>query len=368
MRSPRCPTRSGHSSPSTGAVGRSCGVPPRRRDRDGGADWRAQAYAAGGLPAPRRDRVGARPGGYRRRLGQAARTTAGDNVRALDRRSPCGRKAELAVDRAIGLTVRMRLAAEPGLSRVPEFCTSIDEAVLRARRSGPAGNCARGWPTFFPRRRRRLSFAASSFSLLSAPWLGTHAVSARRRAACSARPRRSRAFGQIAQQRLLDRAARARLLADGAAAAHPPRCQRPPACAGRPGAALRRRLADLRLEGHPCPRAHHRAARAASTCAASRRPRPANPALHDRHPDARSASSSRAAPIAWRRTRPASCGGSAGGGRHGRPWRSSTARRSRTAPTSTTSCRSPPTCARAREAVAWTYGLTEQRYRPVVRT
>jgi hypothetical protein len=28
----------------------------------------------------------------------------------------------------------------------------------------------------------------------------------------------------------------------------------------------------------------------------------------------------------------------------------------------------PPTMRTAREAVAWTYGLTEQRYRPVVRT
>jgi hypothetical protein len=99
------------------------------------------------------------------------RPSAGDNVRSLVIDS-VRRKVELAVDRAISLSVRMAIANVPGLSRTPEFCTTIEEAVLRL--------CDERSPMLrtrladlFSRRHRRLSFAASSFGMQSAPWLGT---------------------------------------------------------------------------------------------------------------------------------------------------------------------------------------------------
>jgi len=127
------------------------------------------AYAAAGLPAPSEIVWEQGPadlaGTWTKR-----RNAVGDNVRALVV-DAVRRKAELAVDRAMSLNVRMLLANEPGLSRAAEFCTSIDEAVFRL--------CERTLPSLrarladlLPRRRRRLGFAASSFSLLSAPWLG----------------------------------------------------------------------------------------------------------------------------------------------------------------------------------------------------
>jgi hypothetical protein len=128
-----------------------------------------KAYAAAGLGPPQdivwEQGPAALAGAWARR-----RAPAGDNVRAL-LADAVRRKAEYAVDRAISLGVRMALANAPGLARAPEFAATIDEAVLRLGE--------RVLPTlrvrladFFPRRRRRLSFAASSFSLPSAPWLG----------------------------------------------------------------------------------------------------------------------------------------------------------------------------------------------------
>ena len=99
------------------------------------------------------------------------RHSAGDNMRALVV-DAVRRKVELSVDRAIALPVRMLLANQPGLSRTAEFCTSIDEAVLLLGDQEPASAQNR-LADFFPRRRRRLSFPASSFSPLSAPWLGS---------------------------------------------------------------------------------------------------------------------------------------------------------------------------------------------------
>jgi hypothetical protein len=139
-------------------------------DHEGVADWVRNAYAAAGLPAPSEIVWEQGPADMAAAWGRR-RSAAGDNVRALIV-DAVRRKAELAVDRAISLTVRMALANEPGLSRVAEFCTTIDEAVLRlAERATPALRTRLA--DFFPRRRRRLSFPASSFSLLSAPWLGT---------------------------------------------------------------------------------------------------------------------------------------------------------------------------------------------------
>lgn len=127
------------------------------------------AYAACGLPAPA-EIVWERGPADLASAWARRRHVAGSNVRAsiVD---AARRKAELAVDRAISLSVRMLLVAEPGLSRVAEFATSFDEAVLGlAEKTQPAIRTRLA--DVFLRPRRRLSFPASSFSLLSVPWLG----------------------------------------------------------------------------------------------------------------------------------------------------------------------------------------------------
>ncbi len=139
-------------------------------DHDGAADWVRDAYAAGGLPAPTEivwDRgPAALTAGWAKR-----RPAAGDNVRALIV-DAVRRKIEQAVDRAISLPVRMALANEAGLARAAEFCTSFDAAVLRLSEGTQLALRTR-LADFFLRRRRRPSFLASSFSALSAPWLGS---------------------------------------------------------------------------------------------------------------------------------------------------------------------------------------------------
>jgi len=128
-----------------------------------------KAYAAAGLPPPREVVWAAGPREMAE-LWSRSRGTAGDSVRSLVIDHIC-RKAEAAVDRAVGLAVRVSLASEPRLSRVPPFCASIDEAVLRdCERVRPLRASLLG--LFAPRRRGLLSFAASSFALHSAPSLG----------------------------------------------------------------------------------------------------------------------------------------------------------------------------------------------------
>jgi hypothetical protein len=81
------------------------------------------------------------------------------------------RKAELAVDRAISLSVRMALTSEPGLARLSAYCASIDEALLRlGERALPM--LPMRFLDFFSRRRNRATFAGSGFSFQSAAWLG----------------------------------------------------------------------------------------------------------------------------------------------------------------------------------------------------
>jgi hypothetical protein len=128
-----------------------------------------RAYAAAGLPPPR-DIVWHDSPADLAVAWARGRTAAGDSVRPLIV-DAVRRRAELAVDRAVSLSVRMALAGEPGLSRLPAFCASVDEAVLRlGERALPI------LPTrladFFPRRRTRASFAGSGFSFQSAAWLG----------------------------------------------------------------------------------------------------------------------------------------------------------------------------------------------------
>ena len=127
------------------------------------------AYAAAGLPPPR-DIVRYETPADLAVAWARGRSAAGDSVRPLIV-DAVRRRAELAVDRAVSLSVRMALAGESGLSRLPAFCASVDEAVLRlGERALPI------LPTrladFFPRRRSRASFAGSGFSFQSAAWLG----------------------------------------------------------------------------------------------------------------------------------------------------------------------------------------------------
>ena len=98
-------------------------------DRKAAEDGVVKAYAAAGLPPPR-DIVWAGGPFEIANAWARSRGAAGDNVRSLVVDLVC-RKAEAAVDRAVGLAVRVSLAGEPRLARVPPFCSSIDEAVLR---------------------------------------------------------------------------------------------------------------------------------------------------------------------------------------------------------------------------------------------
>jgi hypothetical protein len=129
-----------------------------------------KAYAAAGL-APPGEIVWA--GGPVELASSWARSrgSAGDNVRSLVIDFPC-RKSEAGVDRVVGLAVRVALAGEPRLSRVPAFCSSIEEAVLREGERVRPRLGARLASIFAPRKRASLSFASSSYALHSAPSLG----------------------------------------------------------------------------------------------------------------------------------------------------------------------------------------------------
>lgn len=127
-----------------------------------------KAYAAAGL-APPREFVWAGGPVELAHLWACTRAMAGGNVRSLVVDQVC-RKAEIAVDRAVGLAVRVKLAGEPGLSRVPAFCAGIDDAALQ--------DCERIRPPrlrlanlLTPHWRARISFAVSAFGFHSAPSL-----------------------------------------------------------------------------------------------------------------------------------------------------------------------------------------------------
>lgn len=127
------------------------------------------AYRAAGLPPPRSIVWGGGPLEIAT-LWTRARDAAGENVRhpVID---AVRRKAEVAVDRAIGLGVRTAIAEEPRLARLPAFCASVEEAAHR--------DCERVRPALRRRltdlfsRATRLRFAASSFSFHSTASLGT---------------------------------------------------------------------------------------------------------------------------------------------------------------------------------------------------
>jgi uncharacterized protein DUF6745 len=146
---------------------RSSSAPSDRAAAEVGVE---KAYAAAGLPPPRQILWGAGPLEIATSWARL-RGSAGDNVRSLVVDSIC-RRAEGAVDRAVGLAVRVALAGEPRLTRVPPFCTSIEEAVHR--------DCERVRPQlrelfaglWAPQRFGRSSFASCAFAFQSAPLLG----------------------------------------------------------------------------------------------------------------------------------------------------------------------------------------------------
>jgi hypothetical protein len=129
-----------------------------------------KAYAIAGVPAPREIVWCGGPLEIAADWARA-REGAGHCLRTQVIDGPL-RKAETAVDRAVGLAVRVALASEPRLSRVPEFCTSIDDAVRRDSERLRPNMRAILAGLFAPRRLARLSFVSSAFAFHSAALLG----------------------------------------------------------------------------------------------------------------------------------------------------------------------------------------------------
>ena len=146
---------------------RSCTDPCDRAAAEAGV---GAAYAAAGLDPPREIVWTSGPVELAGRWVRD-RVSGGENVRALVVDQVC-RKAESGVDRAVGLAVRVSLAGEARLARVPAFSSSIDDAVLRdCERLRPAFR-ERVASVFAPRKRGLLSFAASGCNLQSMQSLG----------------------------------------------------------------------------------------------------------------------------------------------------------------------------------------------------
>ncbi len=131
----------------------------------------AKAYAAASLPPPHQ--IVWSGGPWEMAISWARlRRNAGANVKSLVGDMVC-RKAEAAAERAIGLNVRLALSGEQRLARVPAFCTSIDEAVQRdCERVQPPLRQRLGDLLSLANRRARLGFTAGSFSFHTAPPLG----------------------------------------------------------------------------------------------------------------------------------------------------------------------------------------------------
>ena len=129
-----------------------------------------RAYTAAGLPPPGDIVWGGGPLEIAHSWARA-RNTAGENVRAQVIDNAC-RRAEGAVDRTIGLAVKVALASEPGLTRTSAFCASIEQAVQR--------DCERVRPNlrallaslFASHSIGRLGFAACAFPFHSTALLG----------------------------------------------------------------------------------------------------------------------------------------------------------------------------------------------------
>jgi hypothetical protein len=141
-----------------------------RVDRAEAEEGVRRAYAAAGLAPPRHVVWGESP--YEIAQKWARHSSAGEGVRHLVI-DMVRRRAEAAVDRAVSLAVRTALMDEPRLTRLPAYSSSIDEAILRA--------CERVRPRLRTRLfslakwtslRRSQTFANSGFGFQSAPILG----------------------------------------------------------------------------------------------------------------------------------------------------------------------------------------------------
>jgi hypothetical protein len=130
-----------------------------------------KVYFAAGLPPPRE--IAWEDGPAQLAMAWSKRRhAAGDSVRGkvVD---DVRRKAELGVDRAIALSVRMALSNEPGLARLASYCATIDEALLRLGERALPILPLRLLDLFsLSRRGGRATFSGSGFSLQSAAWLG----------------------------------------------------------------------------------------------------------------------------------------------------------------------------------------------------
>ena len=155
-----------------GAVGRACGARPRRPIMR-----RVARAGAQGLRRRRAACAGARSCGSRALpISQPPGPSGAMRPATMCARwssTPCGARPSWPSTAPFPCPCAWLLASEPGLSRAAEFCASIDEARAARRRTNPAGLADAACRRLPAPPRRRLSFAASSFSLLSAPWLGT---------------------------------------------------------------------------------------------------------------------------------------------------------------------------------------------------
>jgi hypothetical protein len=125
-----------------------------------------RAYAAAGLPPPREILWGNGPLEIATAWARSP-DGAGENVRSQVVDLVC-RKAQNAVEHAVGLGVRMALAAEPRLARVPQFCSSLDEAVHRDCERVRPKLRTRFLSLFAAGGGRRASFASTAFASHSA--------------------------------------------------------------------------------------------------------------------------------------------------------------------------------------------------------
>lgn len=129
------------------------------------------AYRAAGLAAPSEIVWGGGPVEIAWSWA-GAREQAGDNVRAqlVD---IMRRKAETAVDRSIGLSARVAIAEERRLARVEAYSLSVDEAVNRAcQRVRPRLRARAAALLSLSYRKSAASFATSSFNFHSIASLG----------------------------------------------------------------------------------------------------------------------------------------------------------------------------------------------------
>lgn len=130
-----------------------------------------RAYAAAGLEPPRKIVWADGPCEIARQWAQG-HGKAGENVRHLVI-DMMRRRAETATDRGIGLSVRTALMEEPRLSRLPPFGASIDEAVMLAcERIRPRLRARLRGLVRLSALRRPQSFSAGCFGFHSSPMLG----------------------------------------------------------------------------------------------------------------------------------------------------------------------------------------------------